>query len=478
MNRDLMATYSLVPHYDRTQRRAVDYLLGGAKPSPELGHLAQVADPMARIGLLAQALVTTSKSYAQSGDRRSGSGGLKQAIRTLDVYFQDQKRDFLEPLGLLPDLPSLHMLPDLSFALHLTFTLRQPYLSQDEADFYIIDNPVRKDKVFKAPYVAPSQWKGALRATMVQQLADWWRGLKEQDRETRARRKEFVTRRLQLVRLFGTEKGVQMDDLKDRRFDAYLDGVGGRDLARWYRRTVRRFFSSSGLCAGWLHFYPTFFTQIGLEIINPHSRESGAGEVPILIESVPAEAKGDFALLYVPRGQNNAQTRQEVAADLRWMAEGLQEMLTVYGFGAKTSSGYGVVRDRLAEQGTLEMHMEDPSHAALQPATPTAPPMPASVREFQAEYPNEDFSLKVQAWRKKHKVGKGIAARYRQAKADWTRYRRALEQFEAEQVVQSVPEEALPAATTRRTFETLSELKSMAATLARELAEEIGGGSV
>jgi len=327
MPHDYWTTYRFVEAYDTVQRQAVDYLLGAAPALPAaLGHLAKVTDPVARLKLLAQALATTSKSYAQSGDRRTGMGGLKKALAGLNRCFEGRQRDFLVPLGLLPALPPLEPLPDLSFALHFTFTLRKPYLSQDEAEFYIIDNQVRKDKVFGLPYVAPSQWKGALRAAMGRQLAEWWQGLKPERQNERANRKQFVARRVQLVRLFGTEKSVQVQD---------LDSVGGDELARWYRRYVRRFVSPTGFCAGRLHFYPTFFTAIGLEIINPHSRETGAGEAPILIESVPAGAAGAFTLLYVPMGPDEPQARREVAADLRPVAEGLQAMLLEYGWGLK-----------------------------------------------------------------------------------------------------------------------------------------------
>jgi len=341
MRQDFVTAYSLVQQPDHIQRQVVDYLLGTAKAPPALGHLAEVTDPVARVELLAQALVTTSKSYAQSGDRRTGTGGLKQALGGLNRCFEDRQRDFLVPLGLLPTSPPLEILPDLSFALHFTFALRKPYLSQDEAEFYIIDNPVRKDKVFRLPYMAPSQWKGALRATMVRQLAEWWQGLKQEEKNIRTNRKQFVARRVQLTRLFGTEKGVQPDD---RSLETYLDEQGRSALARWYRRYVHRFISPTGFCAGWLHFYPTFFTQIGLEIISPHSRETGAGEVPILIESVPAGATGTFALLYVPLGSDGALIHQETAADLARVADGLKAMFFTYGFGAKTSSGFGLAR--------------------------------------------------------------------------------------------------------------------------------------
>ena len=49
--------------------------------------------------------------------------------------------------------PKIHVaaLPPYSFFIQFTFTLAQPYISRDEQDFYIIDNPVRKDKSSGCP---------------------------------------------------------------------------------------------------------------------------------------------------------------------------------------------------------------------------------------------------------------------------------------------------------------------------------------
>ncbi|RKY97910.1 MAG: hypothetical protein DRQ10_08025 [Candidatus Hydrothermota bacterium] len=46
-----------------------------------------------------------------------------------------------------------------------------------------------------------------------------------------------------------------------------------------------------------------------------------------------------FTLLYVPPVNTDENTAR---ADLKAVAKGVQAMLTQYGFGAKTSSGYGV----------------------------------------------------------------------------------------------------------------------------------------
>ena len=133
----------------------------------------------------------------------------------------------------------LALLPTGSFVLQFTFTLARPYISRDEQDFYIIDNPIRKEKVFELPYIAPTSWKGGLRAAL------WRLGFNSQDEA--------------IYRLFGNEKGEENQD---------------------------------ELHAGRLYFFPTFFTQKSLEIINPHDRERRVGKNPILFESVPGGVKG------------------------------------------------------------------------------------------------------------------------------------------------------------------------------------------
>jgi CRISPR/Cas system CSM-associated protein Csm3 (group 7 of RAMP superfamily) len=184
-------------------------------------------------------------------------------------------------------------LPPYTFVLQFPFRLTKSYISKDECDFYIMDNPVRRDRVFQLPYVAPSSWKGSLRGAL------WKLGYDET--------------RPSIRRLFGNEKGAEED----------------------FR-------------AGRLRFFPSFFSRHGLEIINPHDRERKVGTKPILFESVPAGTPAVFSLLYVPfdrAGQDEAQTRREVAEDLGLVADGVCTMLCVYGFGAKTSSGYGIAGD-------------------------------------------------------------------------------------------------------------------------------------
>jgi len=292
MIHDFHARYALPARDQMTQAYAVDYLTGYAETLPEkLPELAEIEDPAARLEVLAQALVSGYKDRARIGQLRGKPGGLWHWIASgkARAFLEKQRTDFLQPLGLLPTLPDMTLLPYGSWGMRFTFKLASPYISCDDTVWHILDNPVKKESVFKLPYVAPSQWKGALRAAIRQG------GNQEDDHPD-------------LLRLFG-------DSAEDK----------GR--------------------AGRLHFFPTFFTELGLEVINPHSREKGAGRQPIYFECVPAGAAGDFVLLYVPFdriGTDKEETRQQADDDLRLVSEGVKAMFTEYGFGAKTSSGFGV----------------------------------------------------------------------------------------------------------------------------------------
>ncbi len=194
---------------------------------------------------------------------------------------------------------NLNILSSCSISIQFKFTLAKSYLSRDENLFYIIDNPVRKDKVFTRPYIAASSWKGSLRAAL------WQTGYKEDDMKIR--------------RLFGNERGVEQQEM---------------------------------LRSGRLFFYPTFFDKVDLEVINPHDRKKRVGKNPILFECVPEGTSGYFTLLYIPfdlAGKDLAEIKQQVSDDLKIVCEGIEAMLTIYGFGAKTSSGFGLAEDDITD---------------------------------------------------------------------------------------------------------------------------------
>lgn len=195
------------------------------------------------------------------------------------------------------------------FALDVDFRLQRPWYSKDDVYLQVLDNPVRKDPVFGAPFMAASSWKGLLRwaCRMEDRLGDQ---LQDNGNSIEGR-----TDQEWIIQLFGnsTEK---VDD-------------GAR---------------------GALAFRPSWFDKVGFELINPHSRyqdNKGGAKTqpgrsrtkPIIFEVVPPGASGTLQLLYAPVREYPIQ-HEETA--LRKLFSAIENLLTVYGFSAKRSSGWGM----------------------------------------------------------------------------------------------------------------------------------------
>lgn len=287
-----------------------------------------------------------ARKVEAKGEASDRASTIANSIR--DAWQDTLKANMLPDwVGLIPDISVVKHMPSLSFMLHIPFQLEKPYISQDESDFYILDNPLRKERAFGTPMVAATSWKGALRAAL------WQLGYED--------RNEVI------IRLMGNPRKGDEDK------------------------------------AGRLHFYPTFFDDIGLEIVNPHDRETGTGKDPILMESVP-KGVGTLALLYVPFGpieQTDDTKRAEVAQDLEVVAHGIRAMLTTYGFGAKTSSGFGMTYEQLVSEGKLavkaKLHdVTAPTSSHLRPERPTVdlPRYLVSPTQLHPDFCQPDSSLK------------------------------------------------------------------------------------
>jgi CRISPR-associated protein Cmr2 len=256
----------------------------------------------------------------------------------------------------------LTLLPPYSFVLQFAFTLAQPYISRDEQDFYIIPNPVRKDRVFNLPYVASTSWKGSLRAALGQPGDQAEKDL--------------------IVHLFGNEKGVEDQKL---------------------------------LRSGCLYFYPTFFTRKSIEVINPQNRELRSGEQPIPLESVPKGTTGVFTLLYVPDdliGQNQQIIREAVGKELRFVAKGLQAREIVIG---------GILRLRFAKvsKGTVEV-------TTTQPVVPALPRYLETPDRLKAEYLTPEGTFRERSEAELKKMSKNDRQLYDKARGWWQRREKQL----------------------------------------------------
>lgn len=208
------------------------------------------------------------------------------------------------------NLPSdLHLEPDHAslpdstwFGIDVSFTLKSSWYSRDDRPFHVLDNPVRKDRVFGVPFMSAASWKGLLR---------WSYAMKnglvgpypESDQEI------IKSKKKEIVHLFGNEKGEQKD----------------------FR-------------SGTLVFYPTWFNKIGFEVINPHSRIRRAGTRPIYYEVVPARTKGKLRLLYAPMPGEIESDKVTPADFLNSFIDSIRTLLETYGISAKRTAGWGTAR--------------------------------------------------------------------------------------------------------------------------------------
>lgn len=358
--------------------------------------------------------------------RNQRSECLQEAIKS---YYQE---NFETPKI---DDSVLSVLPAYSFVMQFTFTLAQPYISRDEQDFYIIDNPVRKDKVFGLPYVASTSWKGSLRAAL-------WHLTHNPKDQT-------------ISRLFGNEKGIEDQEL---------------------------------LRAGRLYFFPTFFTQKSLEIINPQDRKLRAGEKPITFESVPGGirgAAGTFTLLYVPFdriGGDERETRNQVAEELLLVTSGLQAMFRDYGFGAKTSSGFGLVKEAIV--GSLVLRMSGNEEQKEEEKMTTAQSVESSLARYleapdrlKSDYLTSEGAFRERSEAELKKMNKNDRQLYEKAKSWWEREgKQFAEAAKLPKPVEPVTPEPIAQARSiswpKWSFDSFVELLEHVKVIAKELAGE------
>lgn len=275
--------------------------------------------------------------YAKVGEGDYASG-LKALIHS-NGNFNDYIACKLSELRLLSidSTNDISALPQGSWLIEFPITLKKPFISNDDAPLYIIENPVRKDKVFGVPFTSAMAWKGNLR----------WAMMKIHLEPKVNSPYEFAEIRYQHTLLFGTEKGIE-DTVKG--WEKYLDQLCQKATGI-YRKKLKERFNCKEVpsLTGMLHFYPTFWNRIDMEVINPHDRKTKTGKNPIYFELVPAGARGFFRLLYVPfyyLSNTESELEKKVLNDLESVILGLEKLMIDYGFSAKRSSGYGVIDDK------------------------------------------------------------------------------------------------------------------------------------
>jgi len=267
----------------------------------------QVVDPQGSYDVLKQAPWTTraqvlatglieDKNFNElikNGHDKKNIGGYPKLIKDTAPF---PSSDPLDIAALCAPRPAcLAVLPSGSCLLRVGVRLRRPFTSKDDLAFYPIDNPLKREWVFQTPYLPVAGVKGLLR---------WaWRMCFGDNEKTRE------------ILLFGPRN----EGLK-----------GGDDLA------------------GCLYIWPLFWRgKVGLEVINPHDRLSGAGQDPIKYEIVEAGATADIWLLFLNRRLEDA--AGFLAETVSPLVDALSYLVTESGLSAKRSADWGSVDVTTAE---------------------------------------------------------------------------------------------------------------------------------
>ncbi|PMP82831.1 MAG: hypothetical protein C0175_02935 [Caldisericum exile] len=236
----------------------------------------------------------------------------------LEEIFTQKKKEILNKLkenkninDFYPKHEELQNLPQNSVLIKISFTLKKPYTSKDEGEFHIIEgkifeNPIVRDKFTGLPMVRPSTWKGHLR--FAADRVEW---------NDENEKKKIIRR------LFGSEPANE-------------NALKGR-----------------------LYFFSTFFKdEAERDVITPLKRDTRTpARGPIPLEVMKPAKKGEFYLLYIPYPKGDDFKEENVKEDLEFLAKALKLMFYTYGFSAKKTSGFGVVKD--LKEKDIEVEPED-----------------------------------------------------------------------------------------------------------------------
>jgi CRISPR-associated protein Cmr2 len=259
----------------------------------------------------------------------------------------------------------IEKLPKYSFTVWVKFKLLEPYFSRDDDEFYIIQNPILKETVFKVPMVRGSSWKGALAGTFKKLLnnnsekskiiesylrifgagSESIKEIESYLREKSSSLKEFKDKVLEFM-LFelGMEiKKEDIDEIKNEDDELKLIQKLKSKISNKLEKSQLNLPPEFQTHKGRAIFYPTYFDKISLEIINPHDRRKRAGIVPIHYEVVPKDTEGILQIVYIPFDgvlKKDKDLKEEVEQDLKYLCQAIKT-LADEGIGAKTKLGWG-----------------------------------------------------------------------------------------------------------------------------------------
>jgi len=256
----------------------------------------------------------------------------------------------------------LKKLPLYSFIIQAKFKLEQPYFSKDDDEFYIISNPILKEKVFKIPMIRGSGWKGSLASAFKELInekkevidsylrifgagSDSIKTIEDYLQSKNGDLGKFKEKLLEFI-LF--ELGMKVDknlidEVNNQNSYETLKGVLHEKISEKIQKDNKDLPIEFQTHKGRAIFYPTYFDRLSLEVINPHDRRKRAGTQPIYYEVVPEGAEGLLQIIYIPFDavlKENNVIKKEAEKDLENLLLAI-EKVSQNGIGAKTKLGWG-----------------------------------------------------------------------------------------------------------------------------------------
>jgi CRISPR-associated protein Cmr2 len=259
-------------------------------------------------------------------------------------------------------------LPPYSFIIQARFKLKQPYFSKDDDEFYIIQNPILKEKVFKVPMIRGSGWKGSLASAFKdlineeanlekrKEIIDSYlrifgagsESIKVVEDYLKENSKDLVKFKEKLLEFILFELGMRIDkdfigEIKDKNSYEELQAILQKKISEKLQKDNKNLPIEFQTHKGRAIFYPTYFDRLSLEVINPHDRRKRAGIQPIYYEVVPEGTEGFLQIIYIPFDgilKENEVLKSEAEKDLENLLLAIEKVSQI-GIGAKTKLGWG-----------------------------------------------------------------------------------------------------------------------------------------
>ena len=250
------------------------------------------------------------------------------------------------------------------FSISLTFT--SSFFTASENKFYSITNPIAKERPTGLSVLKGSSLKGALRHASIESIEEeminnYFSEYEEKEaNEIVEREKEndrfYFKKRLQIVKLFGNEKGTEWFTFKSLITTGGISDVSKiQDILEKINNAFlkylkkHRVISKEEFCKGRLIFEDIHFTQVGLDVITPLDRRKRTPvRGPIFYEVVPEGATATGRIIWLPfdlvvKDYSEEKITEEWQKD-KEVLKCAFERLSTTGIGAKTAEGWGRFR--------------------------------------------------------------------------------------------------------------------------------------